>query len=81
MVCLCLHTFKNVLYLCFLNFFSGNVESTRDENVLESSPDSNGFISEKDQSHDISEIPDGDRHSECLNEVISLTTLYLYVDH
>lgn len=70
-----------LFHLSFLNFCAGNVESTEDINVLESSSDPNVFIIGKDQNHDISEIPDGAGCSECLNEVISLTTLYFYVNH
>lgn len=47
----------------------GNVEFTKDINVLESSSNPNGCIAGKDQqNHDIAEIPDDGRCSECLNE-------------
>ncbi|KAK7295088.1 hypothetical protein RJT34_17991 [Clitoria ternatea] len=46
----------------------GNVESTEEKNVLESSSDLDGFITVNNQNHDISEIPDGARCSECLNQ-------------
>ncbi|TKY65438.1 TRM32 protein [Spatholobus suberectus] len=46
-------------------------ESTEEKNDLESSLDPNGFITEKDQNIDISEIPDGAGCSECLNQDIT----------
>ncbi|XP_061360051.1 uncharacterized protein LOC133304094 [Gastrolobium bilobum] len=48
-----------------------SVEFTKEISVLESSPDPNGFITGKDQNHDISEIPDGARCSEGLNPDIT----------
>lgn len=47
----------------------GNVEFTKDINVLESSSNPNGCIAGTDQqNHDIAEIHDDGRCSECLNE-------------
>ncbi|XP_027188549.1 uncharacterized protein [Cicer arietinum] len=46
----------------------GNVEFTKDIDVLVSSSDTSGCIAGKDQNHDFSEILDGARCSECLNE-------------
>ncbi|CAK8542379.1 unnamed protein product [Lathyrus sativus] len=46
----------------------GNVELTKDINVLESSSDPNDCIDRKDQNNDASEIPDDTRFSESLNE-------------
>ncbi|CAI8613162.1 unnamed protein product [Vicia faba] len=45
----------------------GNFKFTEDINVLESSSDPN-YIDRKDQNHNVSEIPDDARFSECLNE-------------
>ncbi|KAK7340259.1 hypothetical protein VNO77_20958 [Canavalia gladiata] len=44
----------------------GNLESTKEKMVLESSLDPNGITTGKDRNH-ISEIPDDARSSECLN--------------
>ncbi|KAJ1408631.1 hypothetical protein SESBI_23413 [Sesbania bispinosa] len=51
----------------------GNLESTREINVLEFSSDPIDFTAGKDQNHDISEIPDGARcsESECSNEDVT----------
>lgn len=70
--CLRLHLF---FHSPFLNVCAGNVEFTKDIDVLVSSSDTSGCIAGKDQNHDFSEILDGARCSECLNEVLSLTTL------
>lgn len=64
--------------LSFLNFYAGNVESTKEKNDLESSLDPNGFIIGKDQNIDISEIPDGAGCSECLNQVMLLHYIFNY---
>jgi len=71
---LCVLALLIFFHLSFLNFCAGDVEFTKDINVLESSSNPNGCIAGKDQqNHDIAEIPDDGRCSECLNEVISLT--------
>jgi hypothetical protein len=68
-------------HLSFLNFCAGNVEFTKDIIVSESSSDPNGCTAGKDQNHDLSKIAVDARCSECLNGVISLNTLYFYVNH
>jgi hypothetical protein len=68
-LCSCVHLLV-FFHLSFLNFCAGNVEFTKDINVLESSSNPNDCIAGKDQqNHDIAEIPDDGRCSECLNQL------------
>ncbi|KAI4355075.1 hypothetical protein L6164_003885 [Bauhinia variegata] len=46
----------------------GNVESTKEINVLDSSSELVGLVEGKDQNIEISEISDCARHSQCLNQ-------------